>query len=110
MKNATSIKPTEKELEILQILWSKGAVAVKEVHEALGGTGEFAPMPHISEVDDLDIAGRTYPIIEGDYSAQHGTWGRRPIAVGAVVPPPVPVFTKLDDEIIDAELERMAAE
>ena len=37
MKNAAPIKPTEKELEILQILWSKGPVAVKEVHEALGG-------------------------------------------------------------------------
>lgn len=30
-------KPTEKELEILQILWKKGPVAVKDVHEALGG-------------------------------------------------------------------------
>jgi BlaI family penicillinase repressor len=33
----TSSKPTEKELEILVILWEKGPVAVKEVHEALGG-------------------------------------------------------------------------
>jgi BlaI family transcriptional regulator, penicillinase repressor len=30
-------KPTEKELEILQILWQKGPVAVKEVHEIMGG-------------------------------------------------------------------------
>jgi BlaI family transcriptional regulator, penicillinase repressor len=30
-------KPTEKELEILQILWEKGPVAVKDVHEVLGG-------------------------------------------------------------------------
>ena len=30
-------KPTEKELEILQILWSKGPSAVKDVHESLGG-------------------------------------------------------------------------
>jgi BlaI family transcriptional regulator, penicillinase repressor len=30
-------KPTEKELEILQIIWEKDAVSVKEVHEALGG-------------------------------------------------------------------------
>jgi BlaI family penicillinase repressor len=30
-------KPTEKELEILQILWEKGPVAVKDVHEAMGG-------------------------------------------------------------------------
>lgn len=32
-----SVKPTEKELEILQIVWEKEAVSVKDVHEALGG-------------------------------------------------------------------------
>jgi BlaI family penicillinase repressor len=31
------IKPTEKELEILGIVWEKGSVSVKDVHEALGG-------------------------------------------------------------------------
>lgn len=30
-------KPTEKEMEILHIVWDKGEVSVKEVHEALGG-------------------------------------------------------------------------
>jgi len=33
------IKPTEKELEILQIVWEKGPVSVKDVHESLGGEG-----------------------------------------------------------------------
>jgi BlaI family penicillinase repressor len=32
-----NIKPTEKELEILQVLWDKGAVSVREVHDAMGG-------------------------------------------------------------------------
>jgi BlaI family penicillinase repressor len=36
MKNILP-KPTEKELEILQILWKKGSCSVKDVHEALGG-------------------------------------------------------------------------
>jgi len=35
--NNKHIKATEKELEILQIVWSKDAVSVKDVHEALGG-------------------------------------------------------------------------
>lgn len=35
-----AIKPTEKELEILQIMWEKDAISVKEVHEALGGDKE----------------------------------------------------------------------
>lgn len=30
-------KPTEKELEILRIVWEKGAISVKDVHELMGG-------------------------------------------------------------------------
>ena len=36
MKNSLP-KATEKELEILQIIWKKGSTSVKDVHEALGG-------------------------------------------------------------------------
>jgi len=32
-----TIKPTDKEMEILHILWKKKEVSVKEVHEGLGG-------------------------------------------------------------------------
>ena len=32
------VKPTESELEILQILWEKGLATVREVHEALAAT------------------------------------------------------------------------
>jgi predicted transcriptional regulator len=37
MNSSNPVKPTEKEFEILQIIWEKGPVAVKDVHEALGG-------------------------------------------------------------------------
>jgi BlaI family transcriptional regulator, penicillinase repressor len=37
MDKKTFIKPTEKELEILQILWEKGAIAVKDVQIFMGG-------------------------------------------------------------------------
>ena len=37
MPAMTNPKPTEKELEILQILWIKGPVAVKDVHLQMGG-------------------------------------------------------------------------
>jgi len=30
-------KPTGKELEILQVIWSKKSCSVKEIHEAMGG-------------------------------------------------------------------------
>lgn len=35
MHNKSNIKPTESELEILQVLWGKGNCTVREVHEAL---------------------------------------------------------------------------
>ena len=33
----TTVKPTEKELEILHILWQNGPCSVKEVHQLMGG-------------------------------------------------------------------------
>ncbi|MBS1918693.1 MAG: BlaI/MecI/CopY family transcriptional regulator [Bacteroidetes bacterium] len=38
MSNSRIIKPTESELEILQILWTKGLATVREVHEELSKT------------------------------------------------------------------------
>lgn len=35
MANTKPIKPTESELEILQVLWDKGTASVREVHEEL---------------------------------------------------------------------------
>ena len=35
MSTTKSIKPTESELEILQVLWAKGTASVREVHEDL---------------------------------------------------------------------------
>ena len=35
MSNIKPLKPTESELEILQVLWEKGAATVREVHEVL---------------------------------------------------------------------------
>lgn len=38
MSTTKYIKPTESELEILQILWGKGLATVREVHEELSKT------------------------------------------------------------------------
>lgn len=37
MSKARFVRPTEKELEILQILWKKGPVSVRDVHVTMGG-------------------------------------------------------------------------
>ena len=38
MSSTKYIKPTESELEILQIIWTRGVATVREVHEELGKT------------------------------------------------------------------------
>ncbi len=38
MSTAKVIKPTESELEILQILWTRGLATVREVHEELASS------------------------------------------------------------------------
>ncbi|WP_315035808.1 methionine--tRNA ligase [Actinomyces oris] len=89
--------------------------AANDVDRVLGGTGRIAPMPRIEEVDELDpdhlpeaFDGRTgYPIITGDYQ-DAPTWGRHPVTVGTPVAKPTPVFTKLDESIVEAELARYA--
>jgi len=40
MATTTNLKPTESELEILQILWEKGDSTVRDVHEILEKTKE----------------------------------------------------------------------
>ena len=89
--------------------------AANDVDRVLGGSGRIAPMPRIEEVAELDpqylpeaFDGRTgYPIITGDYQ-DSPTWGRHPVTVGTPVAKPTPVFTKLDESIVDAELARYA--
>ena len=89
--------------------------AANDVDRVLGGSGRIAPMPRIEEVDELDpdhlpeaFDGRSgYPIITGDYQ-DAPTWERHPVTVGTPVAKPTPVFTKLDESIIEAELARYA--
>ncbi|WP_076463552.1 methionine--tRNA ligase [Actinomyces mediterranea] len=87
--------------------------AANDVDRVMGGDGGIAPMPRIEEVEELDpqvlpeaFDGRTgYPIITGDYTSAP-TWERHPITVGTPIVKPTPVFTKLDESIIEEELAR----
>ena len=90
--------------------------AANAVDRILGGSGQVAPMPRIEEARELNsevlpeaFDGRTsYPIITGDYTSAP-TWQRHPVVVGTPVAKPTPVFTKLDESIVDEELARYAA-
>jgi methionyl-tRNA synthetase len=80
--------------------------SAQQVHEVFGGTGTFSPLPRIEEVDDLDDPTRHYPVLTGDYRSVPA-W--RPVAVvpGTPVAKPTPVFTKLDEQGVADELERL---
>jgi methionyl-tRNA synthetase len=86
--------------------------SAQAVHEAFGGTGTVSPLPRIEEVTDLDDDTRRYPVITGDYrlGATVGAWGRVDVVPGTVVPKPSPIFTKLDDSIVEEELDRLRVE
>ncbi|AEI11100.1 MULTISPECIES: methionine--tRNA ligase [Cellulomonas] len=79
--------------------------SAQKVHETLGGAGVFAPQPRLEEVTDLDDATRTYPVITGDYR-DVPAWATSTLVPGTPVAKPTPVFTKLDDSIVEEELER----
>ena len=45
-------------------------------------------------------------IIAGDYSATP-RWESTPVPVGAPVAKPTPIFTKLEDAVVNEELDRL---
>lgn len=77
------------------------------IDKILGGAGDIAPMPELVETQDLD-SGHPYPIITGDYR-NVPAWESRPVVVGTPISKPKPVFKKLDEAVIDEELERLRA-
>jgi methionyl-tRNA synthetase len=82
--------------------------ASNAVHATFGGEGEFMPMPVVEEVVDLDD-GHPFPIITGVYTATP-RWESRPVPVGAPVSKPTPIFTKLDESVVEDELKRLAGD
>lgn len=81
----------------------------QQVHETLGREGVWSPMPKIVEVtDDMPVhpvgvglpeAGRSYPVIMGDYAAAQATWQRVLVEAGTPLAKPKPLITKLDPEL-----------
>ncbi|KGN41989.1 methionine--tRNA ligase [Knoellia aerolata] len=81
--------------------------AANRVHAFIGGEGEFIPMPVVEDVHGLDDdADRTYPVITGSYGSTP-RWESRPVTVGAPIAKPTGVFVKLDESVVEEELERL---
>ncbi|MGH3546054.1 MAG: methionine--tRNA ligase [Mycobacteriales bacterium] len=80
----------------------------QRVFQQLGGTGVWAAQPRIDDVTEEGNPSSPYAVITGDYASQAATWRSIPVPVGRSLPPPKPVFTKLDPCIVDDELARLA--
>jgi methionyl-tRNA synthetase len=76
----------------------------QKVFEMLGGNGQWSGMPRIDEV--TEDGGPRYPVITGDYRTA-ARWESAPIKPGTSLSPPVPLFTKLDQSVVDEELARL---
>ncbi|MFD7654571.1 methionine--tRNA ligase [Actinosynnema sp. NPDC059797] len=73
--------------------------SAQKVHELLGGQGVWAAQPRVTEVQDLDVPDRGYPVLTGDYAAEQARWESTPIEVGRPLDKPSPLFAKLDPEL-----------
>jgi methionyl-tRNA synthetase len=78
-----------------------------KVHAALGGSGRWAAMPELVEIDEATAPGSpSYFVLEGDYDTG-ARWESVPLPTGRPVSPPKPVFTKLDPSVVEEELARL---
>jgi len=83
--------------------------SAQQVDQALGFDRQFGGQVRVEEVEDLDDPTRLYPIITGDYNQVVPRWQREVLPAGQAIPKPAPIFTKLDDSVVEAELERLRA-
>jgi methionyl-tRNA synthetase len=73
--------------------------SAQKVHEALGATGVWAAQPQVTEVTDLDVPDREYPVLTGDYANEQAKWESTPIEIGRPLNKPTPLFAKLDPKL-----------
>jgi len=85
--------------------------SAQQVHETLGGTGQWSGMPEIREVSEEGNA--DYPVLMGDYASAYeagARWESQPLIAGTPLKPPTPIFKKLDPSVVDDELARLESE
>ncbi len=76
----------------------------QQVFEMLGGQGTWSDMPRIDEVDE--DGGAPYPVITGTYDGI-ARWASAPLRPGTPLAVPAPLFTKLDNAVVEEELKRL---
>jgi methionyl-tRNA synthetase len=76
----------------------------QQVHELLGHGGFIAGPVEFREVFE---DGESHEILTGDYSGWVGRWEPGELPPGQALQEPRPLFRKLDESIVDEELDRM---
>jgi methionyl-tRNA synthetase len=76
----------------------------QQLHELLGYDGVLAGPLEFREVED---GGETHEILTGDYTGWVGSWEPSSLQPGQPLREPKPLFRKLDESIVDEELNRM---
>ncbi len=79
----------------------------QRLHRMLGAEGVIAPMPSLREVGPVDDP---HLVLTGDYRAQGVSWAPTEVPPGRPLPPPEPLFRKLDPGLAEEELARMAGD
>jgi methionyl-tRNA synthetase len=77
----------------------------QRLHEFLGYDGWIAGPLGFEEVTEQD--GRSHRVLTGDYRSWIGRWARPELPVGQSLREPKPLFKKLDEQVVEAELARM---
>jgi methionyl-tRNA synthetase len=77
----------------------------QQVHELLGHEGFLAGPLEFREVTEED--GRDHQVLTGDYATWVGRWEPGDLRPGQPLQEPRQLFRKLDDSVVDEELERM---
>jgi methionyl-tRNA synthetase len=75
------------------------------VHELLGHEGYIAGPLVFREVEEED--GRKHEILTGDYKSWVGSWEPSELQPGQTLQEPRQLFKKLDDSVVEDELQRM---
>jgi methionyl-tRNA synthetase len=76
----------------------------QQVHELLGHDGYLAGPLELREVEE---EGDRHVVLTGDYGSWVGAWTPSTLAPGQTLREPAPLFRKLDEGVVEEELERM---
>jgi len=104
---ATSIYVALRAIDSLKMLFYPFLpFSSQALHEMLGYKGSIVGRQYLQEIAEGDV---THRVLRYDGRKNVGTWGPSQLPIGQKLRRPKPLFTKLDEEIIEQEVARIGA-